>query len=453
MATITKKDLARSVADTLGCKNNLTLQMVDSLFETMRETLIEGNRIEIRGFRRPRSQRHQAQARSPQPAHRRGRVRARSSQDALQTGQTAQRSPTRHPLRRRPSRARPRRLLAPLTSLEIRPTTLKAGSLRVGFYCICVGLALLASGVRAEQRLHIGADPRIELLTAVQLLSQYRYLTPYRVEYADDLITHFSRYPPQQAVAFFRSLSLDTGWSDAYPTAMLYLSDPPALELTQPIPPSYLSRLPRRGKLRALRPRLAHLCPPDPIQPLLHPQPKALSAPRDSLPRRARRCRSRRPSRGLFRHPPTQLPPHPQPAPCTTAGLARTSAAMGGRTMSIHYSAPPTPRAAYPNTAPAIISCRLYGTSSATPSSTPLSEEYYPVLRPQAELFAPLAEQMARIGYTHWFDCANEHLIRGHHRPPCPPPPRRRSRAPGATRRIRARLPLYPRHRPPPRRV
>lgn len=50
MATITKKDLARSVADTLGCKNNLTLQMVDSLFEAMRETLIEGNRIEIRGF-------------------------------------------------------------------------------------------------------------------------------------------------------------------------------------------------------------------------------------------------------------------------------------------------------------------------------------------------------------------------------------------------------------------
>ena len=50
MATITKKDLARVVADTIGCKNNLTLQMVDSLFEAMRDTLIEGNRIEIRGF-------------------------------------------------------------------------------------------------------------------------------------------------------------------------------------------------------------------------------------------------------------------------------------------------------------------------------------------------------------------------------------------------------------------
>ena len=49
MATITKKDLARSVADAIGCKNNITLQMVDSLFEAMRETLIEGNRIDIRG--------------------------------------------------------------------------------------------------------------------------------------------------------------------------------------------------------------------------------------------------------------------------------------------------------------------------------------------------------------------------------------------------------------------
>ena len=50
MATVTKKDLARVVADTIGCKNNLTLQMVDRLFEAMRDTLIEGNRIEIRGF-------------------------------------------------------------------------------------------------------------------------------------------------------------------------------------------------------------------------------------------------------------------------------------------------------------------------------------------------------------------------------------------------------------------
>lgn len=50
METITKKDLAQSVADTIGCRNGMALKMVDSLFEAMRETLIEGNRIEIRGF-------------------------------------------------------------------------------------------------------------------------------------------------------------------------------------------------------------------------------------------------------------------------------------------------------------------------------------------------------------------------------------------------------------------
>ncbi len=50
MDTITKKDLAQSVADTVSCRNGLALKMVDSLFEVMRETLIDGNRIEIRGF-------------------------------------------------------------------------------------------------------------------------------------------------------------------------------------------------------------------------------------------------------------------------------------------------------------------------------------------------------------------------------------------------------------------
>ena len=207
MATITKKDLARSVADTLGCKNNLTLQMVDSLFETMRETLIDGNRIEIRGFGvlEVKNTKPKPAARNP----RTGEVYVPARRKTHFKPGKQLRSPARHP-HRRPSRARPRRLLVPLTSLKIRSAKIKAGSLRVGFCRMCVGLALLmASDLRAEQRLHIGADPRLELLTAVQLLSQYRYLTPYRVDYADDLVAHFSRYPPQQAVALFAP-ELDT---------------------------------------------------------------------------------------------------------------------------------------------------------------------------------------------------------------------------------------------------
>ena len=48
--TITKKDLAQAVAESTGISKLPALQMADSLFTVMRETLIEGNRIEVRGF-------------------------------------------------------------------------------------------------------------------------------------------------------------------------------------------------------------------------------------------------------------------------------------------------------------------------------------------------------------------------------------------------------------------
>jgi len=48
--TTTKKDLAIRVSDATGFKKNMSAKMVDALFAAMRDTLIAGNRIEIRGF-------------------------------------------------------------------------------------------------------------------------------------------------------------------------------------------------------------------------------------------------------------------------------------------------------------------------------------------------------------------------------------------------------------------
>lgn len=48
--TTTKKDLALEVAKGTGCKKSLASKMVDSIFNAMRESLINGDRIEIRGF-------------------------------------------------------------------------------------------------------------------------------------------------------------------------------------------------------------------------------------------------------------------------------------------------------------------------------------------------------------------------------------------------------------------
>ncbi len=48
--TTTKKDLALRISEKLGVKKQLAYEVVDTLFRAMRESLIDGNRIEIRGF-------------------------------------------------------------------------------------------------------------------------------------------------------------------------------------------------------------------------------------------------------------------------------------------------------------------------------------------------------------------------------------------------------------------
>ena len=48
--TTTKKDLALRISEKLGVKKQLAYEVVDTLFKAMRESLIHGNRIEIRGF-------------------------------------------------------------------------------------------------------------------------------------------------------------------------------------------------------------------------------------------------------------------------------------------------------------------------------------------------------------------------------------------------------------------
>ena len=50
MQTVTKRELAKTVAEAVSSNHNTTLEIVDTIFTTMREELIKGNRIEVRGF-------------------------------------------------------------------------------------------------------------------------------------------------------------------------------------------------------------------------------------------------------------------------------------------------------------------------------------------------------------------------------------------------------------------
>lgn len=50
MQTITKADLTKLLANEMNCQNAAPKQVVDVLFETLAEAIMEGERIEIRGF-------------------------------------------------------------------------------------------------------------------------------------------------------------------------------------------------------------------------------------------------------------------------------------------------------------------------------------------------------------------------------------------------------------------
>lgn len=78
--------------------------------------------------------------------------------------------------------------------------------------------------------LKIMVDPRIELLTAIQLQSGYQVLTQFDFDYKNHMADYFKNYKDHKAVKEFNKLN-NVGFNyDAPPAAMLYLTNPPDLE-------------------------------------------------------------------------------------------------------------------------------------------------------------------------------------------------------------------------------
>lgn len=78
--------------------------------------------------------------------------------------------------------------------------------------------------------LNVMVDPRIELLSAVQLQSEYDILTEFKFDYKDDMNDYFKNYKGHKAVKEFKKLNKSGFNYDAPPTVMLYLTNPPNLE-------------------------------------------------------------------------------------------------------------------------------------------------------------------------------------------------------------------------------
>ena len=94
------------------------------------------------------------------------------------------------------------------------------------------------SSKAGDQSLNVVVDPRLELLSIVQLLSGYgekfKLITFYDFPYKRNIIDYFSPYKNHSVVKLFAEMSAAGFTFDAPPGAMLFLSDPPDLRLTMP---------------------------------------------------------------------------------------------------------------------------------------------------------------------------------------------------------------------------
>ena len=291
-------------------------------------------------------------------------------------------------------------------------SSIKAGSFRAGFYIICCcSTSLFGSDAVAEKRLHIGVDPRIELLTTIQLLSQYRYLTPYRIDYARDIIAHFSNHQRHQAVTLFRNLSKGQGWSDQYPTAMLYLSAPPELEISGPIPPHIYRAFSGPENFLRFVQALRDFARQTSFNRFYAGQEKLYLRLGYGLRENMTEVDAIGSIEAYFGS--RQASYHLVLSPLLHHGGFGPHIGRPGGPYDVYTLIGPTGALrGMPQYEPRDHLLQIVWHEFSHAFINPLSEKFYPELMGNAGLYAPISEQMARLGYTHWLDCANEHLIR-----------------------------------------
>lgn len=103
----------------------------------------------------------------------------------------------------------------------------------------------------STKKIRISADPRVELLTAVQLISGYEesgQLTQYPISYVDEVKKHFSKYGDHRAVRIFKEMWRAGFTHDAPFDLVLHHGPPPEMELLAPQSEEMLKKSGGAGK-------------------------------------------------------------------------------------------------------------------------------------------------------------------------------------------------------------
>jgi hypothetical protein len=97
--------------------------------------------------------------------------------------------------------------------------------------------------------MYVLVDPRIELMSVVQMLSGYPLTTRHNFSYKQSVQDHFSIFKNHPAVLRFSDISRRSFNFDAPPKTMLALGDPPGLEPRMPYPEDVVLRAEGRRNL------------------------------------------------------------------------------------------------------------------------------------------------------------------------------------------------------------
>jgi hypothetical protein len=102
-----------------------------------------------------------------------------------------------------------------------------------------------AGNIIAKKEIIVKVDPRIELLAAIQMISdyneQFNLITRFEFPYKSEMISYFFPFKSHKAVLIFEQMSHDGFSYDAPPGVMIHLSNPPELKIETPFT-DYLNR-------------------------------------------------------------------------------------------------------------------------------------------------------------------------------------------------------------------
>ena len=116
-------------------------------------------------------------------------------------------------------------------------------------FSLSLVLAAPAGAAETETAVRVVVDPRIELMTAVQLLTDYPVLTRHDSPYRLDVKAYFSRFQDHPVVGMFHGMSQQGFSFDAVPFAVLAFTDPPELKPRVAVPEHTVERAGGRERL------------------------------------------------------------------------------------------------------------------------------------------------------------------------------------------------------------